>query len=104
MHTLGNLDQNVTETDKNPLQVGVLIADSAMFQRMKPDPEAPNPGKYDGTDPEGFQEEGDTELLDFSPFYGLALPLLKHGVPVRPLYWIMCGGIRVILRPTMCLS
>ncbi|WJH29556.1 hypothetical protein N6H13_01835 [Paenibacillus sp. CC-CFT742] len=85
MHTLGNLDQNVTETDKNPLQVGVLIADSAMFQRMKPDPEAPNPGKYDGTDPEGVQEEGDTELLDFSPFYGLALPLLKHGVPVRPL-------------------
>ncbi|WP_127535809.1 hypothetical protein [Paenibacillus illinoisensis] len=85
MHTLGNLDQNVTEIDKNPLQVGVLIADSAMFQRMKPDPEAPNPGKYDGTDPEGFQEEGDTELLDFSPFYGLALPLLKHGLPVRPL-------------------
>lgn len=85
MHTLGNLDQNVSEVDKNPLQVGVLIADSAMFQRMKPDPEAPNPGKYDGTDPEGFQEEGDTELLDFSPFYGLALPLLKHGVPVRPL-------------------
>ncbi|WP_418041615.1 hypothetical protein [Paenibacillus xylanilyticus] len=85
MHTLGNLDQNVSEVDKNPLQVGVLIADSAMFQRMKPDPEAPNPGKYDGTDPEGFQEKGDTELLDFSPFYGLALPLLKHGVPVRPL-------------------
>ncbi|GAB1154927.1 hypothetical protein YWY31_09520 [Paenibacillus illinoisensis] len=85
MHTLGNLDQNVSEVDKNPLHVGVLIADSAMFQRMKPDPEAPNPGKYDGTDPEGFQEDGDTELLDFSPFYGLALPLLKHGVPVRPL-------------------
>ena len=85
MHTLGNMDQNVTEKDGNSLQVGVLIADSAMFQRMKPDPEAPNPGKYDGTDPESFQEEGDTELLDFSPFYGLALPLLKHGIPVRPL-------------------
>ncbi|MGF9696170.1 hypothetical protein [Paenibacillus sp. MABNR03] len=85
MNTLGNLDQNVIEIDQIPLQVGVLIADSAMFQRMKPDPEALHPGKYDGTDPEGFQQEGDTELLDFSPFYGLALPLLKHGIPVRPL-------------------
>ncbi|MEX3616870.1 hypothetical protein [Paenibacillus glucanolyticus] len=85
MHTLGNMDQDVIETEGDSLQVGVLIADSAMFQRMKPDPKAPEAGKYDGTDPEGFQENGDTELLDFSPFYGLALPLLKHGIPVRPL-------------------
>jgi hypothetical protein len=85
MHTLGNMDQDVVETAEEPLQVGVFIADSAMFQRMKPDPNAPHAGKYDGTDPEGFQEDGDTELLDFSPFYGLTLPLLKHGIPVRPL-------------------
>ena len=67
MHTLGNMDQEVIESAEDELQVGVLIADSAMFQRMKPDPEAPDAGKYDGTDPEGFQAEGDTELLDFSP-------------------------------------
>ncbi|WP_098744563.1 hypothetical protein [Paenibacillus sp. EZ-K15] len=85
MHTLGNMDQEVIESAEDDLQVGVLIADSAMFQRMKPEPEAPDAGKYDGTDPEGFQAEGDTELLDFSPFYGLSLPLLKHGIPVRPL-------------------
>ncbi|MGG3308237.1 hypothetical protein ABER23_12485 [Paenibacillus lautus] len=85
MHTLGNMDQEVIESAEDDLQVGVLIADSAMFQRMKPEPQAPDAGKYDGTDPEGFQVEGDTELLDFSPFYGLSLPLLKHGLPVRPL-------------------
>lgn len=85
MHTLGNMNQDVIETDEESLQVGVFIADSAMFQRMKPDPNAPHAGKYDGTDPDGFQKDGDTELLDFSPFYGLTLPLLKHGIPVRPL-------------------
>ncbi|WP_211746112.1 hypothetical protein [Paenibacillus sp. Marseille-Q4541] len=84
MHTLGNMDQEIIETEEESLKVGVLIADSAMFQRMKLDPEAPEAGKYDGTDPDGFMEEGDTELLDFSPFYGLALPLLKYGIPVRP--------------------
>ncbi|PRA07781.1 MULTISPECIES: hypothetical protein [unclassified Paenibacillus] len=84
MHTLGNMDQDNIETEGESLQIGVLIADSAMFQRMKPEPEAPNAGKYDGTDPEGFQADGDTELLDFSSFYGLALPLLQHGIPVRP--------------------
>ncbi|MEK3780595.1 hypothetical protein [Paenibacillus sp. FSL R5-0810] len=85
MHTLGNMGHDdVNESDGEPLQVGVLIADSAMFQRMKPEEGAPDAGKYDGTDPEGFQQEGNTELLDFSPFYGLALPLLKHGIPVRP--------------------
>ncbi|RAI87156.1 hypothetical protein DET54_11719 [Paenibacillus pabuli] len=85
MHTLGNMNQDVIETAEETFQVGVFIADSAMFQRMKSDPNAPHAGKYDGTDPEGFQEDGDTELLDFSPFYGLTLPLLKHGMPVRPL-------------------
>ena len=68
MHTLGNMDQKVIEPEEDALQVGVLIADSAMFQRMKPEPDAPDAGKYDGTDPEGFQEAGDTELLDFSRF------------------------------------
>lgn len=84
MHTLGNMNQDNIETEDESLQVGVFIADSAMFQRMKPEPEAPDAGKYDGTDPEAFQKDGDTELLDFSPFYGLSLPLLKHGIPVRP--------------------
>ncbi|MFC4600963.1 hypothetical protein [Cohnella hongkongensis] len=84
MHTLGRMEQDEVETEDAAQGIGVLIADSAMFQRMKPDAAAANAGKYDGTDPEGFLQEGDAELLDFSPFYGLALPLLKHGIPVRP--------------------
>ncbi|RXZ82040.1 hypothetical protein EBB07_11950 [Paenibacillaceae bacterium] len=95
MHTLGNMDQETEQptepakltelADQSSQQIGVLIADSSMFQRMEMgDGEQANAGKYDGTDPAAFEAEGDTELLDFSPFYGLALPLLKHGIPVRP--------------------
>ncbi|MDQ0112227.1 hypothetical protein [Paenibacillus harenae] len=85
MHTLGNMGQMPDRAEQEESLIGVLIADSAMFQRMKMEEAIPaNSGKYDGTDPEGFEKDGDTELLDFSPFYGLALPLLKHGIPVRP--------------------
>ncbi|MEV5025152.1 hypothetical protein [Paenibacillus sp. LPE1-1-1.1] len=85
MHTLGNMDQELEQTDETMQQVGILIADSAMFQRMRMEAQAPGQLiKYDGTNAEAFGQEGDTELLDFSPFYGLALPLLKHGIPVRP--------------------
>lgn len=85
MHTLGNMEQNTGPEEDTAGKIGVLIADSAMFQRMKmEDGEPARQSKYDGTAPEAFEAEGDTELLDFSPFYGLALPLLKHGIPVRP--------------------
>ncbi|MDF2715268.1 MAG: hypothetical protein K0R28_2193, partial [Paenibacillus sp.] len=84
MHTLGHMEEEPDAADSES-RIGVLIADSSMFQRMKMDKEsAVPPGKYDGTNPAGFEKAGDTELLDFSPFYGLALPLLKHGIPVRP--------------------
>jgi hypothetical protein len=85
MHTLGHMEQPPDEAGQEESRIGVLIADSSMFQRMKIGGESSvPPGKYDGTNPEGFEKAGDTELLDFSPFYGLALPLLKHGIPVRP--------------------
>ena len=42
--------------------VGVLVSDTMMFQRGEPSPGDPHLGS----------------------FYGLALPLLKHGVPVEP--------------------
>ncbi|MDO3412429.1 hypothetical protein QWJ34_21875 [Saccharibacillus sp. CPCC 101409] len=84
MHTLGNMDQEVRQSGEEDWQIGVPIADSAMFQRMKVGARPPEIDKHDGTGPDRIQE-GDRELLDFSPFYGLALPLLKHGIPVRPL-------------------
>lgn len=42
--------------------VGVVVSDSMMFQRAAPTPSDPHLGS----------------------FYGLALPLLKHGIPVEP--------------------
>ncbi|OPA80516.1 hypothetical protein BVG16_07255 [Paenibacillus selenitireducens] len=86
MHTLGHMDQDWEQTEDAMQQVGVFIADSAMFQRMKiEDDNTPAiTSKYDGTNSEALEAEGDIELLNFSPFYGLALPLLKHGIPVRP--------------------
>lgn len=71
MHTLRDMaDQPDSEWVSNTAEVGVFIADSAMFQRH-----------YPAGDPEERESEGDT----FSPFYGLALPLLKAGVCARPL-------------------
>lgn len=71
MHTLRDMaDQPDHEWISNTAEVGIFIADSAMYQRH-----------YPAGDPEEREAEGDT----FSPFYGLALPLLKAGVCTRPL-------------------
>ncbi len=59
--------------------VGVVLADSAMFQRAEP---AFSAGVAVGTDdPLRATSE---EVRRFSGFYGLAMPLVKHAVPVRP--------------------
>lgn len=47
--------------DAGPPSTGVLVADSMMFQRGEPSPSDPH----------------------LSSFFGLALPLLKHGIPVK---------------------
>ncbi|AQQ10298.1 hypothetical protein L21SP3_02127 [Sedimentisphaera cyanobacteriorum] len=57
--------------------IGVLIADSAMFQRAQPVfREAA--GNMDNP-----KRASESEIEDFSAFYGLTLPLLKHGIPVQ---------------------
>ena len=58
--------------------IGVLIADSGMFQRAEP---AFKLAARDGSDPTRAQA---SDIRDFSAFYGLSLPLLKHGIPVQP--------------------
>ncbi|MGM9637549.1 MAG: hypothetical protein ACI3YK_06160 [Eubacteriales bacterium] len=71
MHTLRDMaDQPDFEWISHSPEVGILMADSAMFQRFYPE-----------GDPEAREAEGDT----FSPFYGLALPLLKSGICARPI-------------------
>ncbi|WP_241158257.1 hypothetical protein [Cohnella candidum] len=85
MHTLGNMDQPEVEDFGNNVRIGVLMADSAMFQRKAPG--VPTAGfmlKYDGTNEVEMTDEYALKLLLYSSFYGLTLPLLKHGLPVRP--------------------
>jgi hypothetical protein len=62
MNALNDLDQRRVEWDCGTTGIGVLISDSLMFQRGDPRP-------------------SDSHL---SHIYGLALPLLKRGMPVTP--------------------
>jgi hypothetical protein len=80
MNSLHDLDQpELFERDHGP-RIGVLLSDTAMFQRWLPGSE--DPEKYDGLqDAPGPQSR---RLLDFSPFYGLALPPLFEGQRVVP--------------------
>jgi hypothetical protein len=59
--------------------IGVFLADSAMFQRAKP---AFSVGVSE--DPDDATRPTSSEVRRLSGFYGLTLPLLKHGIPVRP--------------------
>ncbi len=60
--TLNNLKQSRVKWDCGTTGVGVLISDSLMFQRGQPTPSDPYLGNI----------------------YGLAMPLLKQGLPVAP--------------------
>jgi hypothetical protein len=62
MNALNDMKQSRVEWDCGTTCVGVVVGDSLMFERGDPSP-------------------SDTHL---SHFYGLALPLLKRGVPVTP--------------------
>lgn len=64
-HALGEMQQpaSVTHWESAGTEgIGVLVSDTLMFQRAEPDPSDP----------------------DLGQFYGLALPLLMHGMPVEP--------------------
>ncbi|MGM7723955.1 hypothetical protein [Metabacillus sp. Hm71] len=85
MHTLGNMDQQDIHVHGNAEKIGVLVADSMMYQRRNfSNEENESNARYDGTDPDSVGNEEDIELLNFSHFYGLALPLLKRGLWIRP--------------------
>ena len=66
MHTLRQMKDNAdSEWITKTSEVAVMIADSAMFQRICP-------------------VEGGDDSPEFSSFFGLALPLLKGGIAARP--------------------
>ncbi|WP_243647162.1 hypothetical protein [Scopulibacillus darangshiensis] len=82
MHTLGNMKQDDIQIHGNSENIGILVADSMMYQRKLIDSSSEAIPHYDGTG--NAMNATHQELLDFSPFYGLALPLLKRGLWVRP--------------------
>jgi hypothetical protein len=62
MNALNDMNQKRVEWDCGTTGIGVMVSDSLMFQRGDPHP-------------------GDPHL---SEVYGLALPLLKRGMPIAP--------------------
>ncbi len=62
MNALNDMNQSRVEWDCGTTGLGVLVSDSLMFQRGEPTPSDPH----------------------LSHVYGLALPLLKRGMPVTP--------------------
>ena len=62
MNALNDMNQSRVEWDCGTTGMGVLVSDSLMFQRGDPTPSDPH----------------------LSHVYGLALPLLKRGMPVTP--------------------
>ena len=61
-NTLNDMKQPRVEWDCGTTGIGVLVSDSLMFQRGEPTPSDPWLGNV----------------------YGLAMPLVKHGIPVTP--------------------
>ena len=62
MQALNDLKQPDFKWDCGTRGIGVLVSDSLMFQREQPTPSDPN----------------------MAQFYGLALPMLKRGIPLTP--------------------
>jgi hypothetical protein len=62
IHALNDMNQSRVEWDCGTTGIGVLVSDSLMFQRGAPSPSDPH----------------------LSHVYGIALPLLKRGIPVNP--------------------
>lgn len=81
MQTLRDMDQPVRAELEAGTRIGVALSDTAMFQRWQPDDGAAG-GHYDGLQ-NALTDEG-RALLNFSGFYGLALPPLINGQHVVP--------------------
>lgn len=106
---LGDMDQLDWEFENQPDTVGIFLSDSALYQRTFPDGIVQKGGLQSrmtsvlckNTDPADFNREASQALMEevsrdrdlaldfiqsmaFPQFYGLALPLLKYGLAVRP--------------------
>ena len=79
MNSLRDLDQDEVSIPDEGARIGVFLSNTAMFQRWQPGEVS---GHYDGLQ-DALAVEG-RELLNFSDFYGLALPPLMDGQRVVP--------------------
>ncbi len=61
-NALNDMNQPQVKWDCGTTGIGVMVSDSLMFERGQPTPSDPHLGN----------------------FYGLAMPLIKHGLPVTP--------------------
>lgn len=114
IQTLGGMKQEEGRFLLNAVPVGILMSDTSLHQRSFPDeiPSRCKEGRIDmqggeermneavlsrqgKTGEEDFYEKIETEEGEFyayvagctyPSFFGLAMPLLKHGLPLRPVY------------------
>ncbi|MCJ8014951.1 hypothetical protein MUG84_25025 [Paenibacillus sp. KQZ6P-2] len=92
MHVLGEMHKYGADQQHSASTtgIGLCLANSAMYQRGDVEltgKEAGSGSRYDGTVPSDALGVEERKLLDWSAFYGMALPLLKYGVPIRPLQY-----------------
>jgi hypothetical protein len=85
MNSLRDMRQDDVAWEHDGPRLGLLLADSAMFQRGIPAGERGD-GQYDGTQPWAARSVEVLDDLAWSAFFGLALPLLKDGQPIRPVH------------------
>jgi hypothetical protein len=81
MNTLRDMDQPVSAAATGP-RIGVILSDTAMFQRGEVG-QSERRDRYDGLQ-DALSDEGRARL-NFSGFYGLALPPLFDGQRIVPL-------------------
>lgn len=112
IQTLGDMEQEKYEFVGNAIPVGIVMSDTGMFQRTYPKetPDAPYPAELFEEENvmtdrilslQGAKKEGefykaiheDKNLLlryaascAYPNFFGLSMPLLKHGLPLQPVY------------------
>jgi hypothetical protein len=79
VNQLRDMDQEDVSWEKGTEGVGVLVADSMMFQRAEPAFSAGIAAA--ANDPTRATQQ---EVLQLSGFFGMTLPLLKRGIPIRP--------------------
>jgi hypothetical protein len=95
INTLGDMEQDENEFDGFADGVGIFMSDTSMYQRTYPD-SVVTPGEQEKILNEITNKDKDINVLSEKPlhafassvtlpdFYGITLPLLKYGLPVRP--------------------